>query len=322
MGISLHFAEAPTKEGGENSTGLLRTKWGKVYKALSCYSDWHCIHSVNVSCCLYYYPSLITVPSSNNPFPLYLCIVFTQKVLPTRADKLKASLLLKAHFNQWPFPRDLPWPSRHTAVSPFSPSLSPSPEHTSSLHFANWKSIRHWASVPPVCQGNNPLLSWLQAQKTSHERGCLLNHNMCTQSCLNSRLRNFIWCLRRMNFPNLFHVHLDQWFSTWSPLTPGELSSLFQEIQEDKTIFTILICYLSFHYVDACTHGAKAMPGKAGHSLASSGRQRHARLAARVFFTTAYAHALFLESKSPKNISDNVAKITVFIKVWPLSVSF
>lgn len=201
MGISLHFAEAPTKEGGENSTGLLRTKWGKVYKALSCYSDWHCIHSVNVSCCLYYYPSLITVPSSNNPFPLYLCIVFTQKVLPTRADKSKASLLLKAHFNQWPFPRDLPWPSRHTAVSPFSPSLSPSPEHTSSLHFANWKSIRHWASVPPVCQGNNPLLSWLQAQKTSHERGCLLNHNMCTQSCLNSRLRNFIWCLRRMNFP-------------------------------------------------------------------------------------------------------------------------
>lgn len=107
----------------------------------------------------------------------------------------------------------------------------------------------------------------------------------------------------------------------------GNFQASFRRSKGPK-LFSQQYCYLSFHYVDICTDGAKAMMGKTGHTLAcirtaaphSTGRHDilHRRIYTCIFLLF---HAFFLKSNSPKNISDNVAKIPIFIKVWLLSVS-
>ena len=93
-----------------------------------------------------------------------------------------------------------------------------------------------------------------------------------------------------MNFPNLFNGDLDQWFSKWSPLTPGELSRLFQEVQGAETIFTTILLFI----FSLCGHlhsWCKSSDGRDWAHPGAPGQQPHTRLGTPSSTGTAAPHS-------------------------------
>lgn len=118
------------------------------------------VHSLNVSCCLYYYPTLITVPSPTTTHPD--TAVFS-------APPRKFSLLLFIHQNpldpsrpnnHWHFPRDFSWHPNPRNLSPFSPFFHLALGTPCKFYsFSRLKEHEVWGcSFPSVRGSHNPLL--------------------------------------------------------------------------------------------------------------------------------------------------------------------
>lgn len=168
------------------------------------------VHSLNVSCCLYYYPTHITVPSPNTTHPD--TAVFS-------APLRKFSLLLLINQipldpsrpnNHWHFPKDFSWyPNPQEPLSLF-PLLSPGPRHTMQVFFISSRLKEHEAlgfSFPSVRGSHNPLLPSCRMKRCKVLRHT--HHSMCP-GAYTFRVSWVILPGAPGQLIFLFHGHLDQ----------------------------------------------------------------------------------------------------------------